>query len=132
LLTGIGDIGAGATIMVLGMTTVFVPSDLRFLGLRAADLAAINPRLVPLIAHDRAGFGGGLLSCGLLVLLIVWKAPMTRSLWQALLVSGSFGFACALGIHFVVHYLDALHLAPAILGTLLFIFGIALSKPACR
>ena len=129
LLTGMGQVGAGSVIMVLGMTTVFVPSDLRFLGLRIAELMAINPRLVPLIAHDRAGFGGGLVSCGLLVLLIVWKSAMTRPLWQALLISGSTGFACAFGVHFMVGYLDVLHLLPAALGTLLFLCGIAAAAP---
>src|SRR5436190_8253582 len=84
LLTGVGKIGAGAVIMTVGMSSVFVPQDLVYLGLQPAELTAINPRLVPLIAHDRAGFGGGLLSCGVLVALIVWKAPITRSLWQAL------------------------------------------------
>lgn len=129
LLTGLGKMGAGAVIMSLGMTTVFVPSDLEYIGLRAAEMVAINPRLVPLIAHDRAGFGGGLTSCGLMVLLIVWRAPINRSLWQALLFSGSVGFACALGVHFTVGYLDLLHLSPAILGTLLFLVGIIAAAP---
>lgn len=130
LLTGLGKIGAGTVIMTLGMTSVFVPSDLRYIGLRAEEMMQINPRLVPLIAHDRAGFGGGLVSCGLLVLLIVWKAPMTRSLWQAMLIAGSIGFACALGVHFMVGYLDILHLLPAALGTLVYLGGMAASFPS--
>lgn len=129
LLTGLGKIGAGLVIMTVGMTSVFVPSDLRYIGLRADELMHINPRLVPLIAHDRAGFGGGLVSCGLLVLLIIWKAPMTRSLWQALLVAGSVGFACALGVHFMVGYLDVLHLTPAAIGTVIYICGMIASFP---
>ncbi len=40
------------------MTCVFVPQDLTFLGFQIGELQALNPRLVPLIAHDRAGFGG--------------------------------------------------------------------------
>jgi hypothetical protein len=129
LLTGLGKIGAGVVIMSLGMTTVFVPSDLRYLGLRVEEMAAINLRLVPLIAHDRAGFGGGLFSCGLIVLLIVWKAPITRSLWQALLLAGLAGFACAVGVHFKIGYLDALHLSPAVLGALLYFCGMAATVP---
>ena len=46
LLTGLGKMGAGAVIMTLGMTSVFVPSDLEYIGLRAAEMVAINPRLV--------------------------------------------------------------------------------------
>ncbi len=132
LLTGLGKIGAGAVIMTVGMTSVFVPSDLSYLGLNAADLNAINPRLVPLIAHDRAGFGGGLFSCGLIVLLVVWKAPITPALWQALLVAGSVGFCCALGVHFMVDYLDFLHLTPAVLGALLYLAGLVATFPLRR
>lgn len=129
LLAGLGLCGAGAVIMGLGMTLVFVPSDLEYLGLGVSEMTAINPRLVPLIAHDRAGFGGGLLSCGLMIVCIVWKAPMTRSLWQALFVVGLVGFGCAVGVHFLIHYLDVLHLAPAMLGAALYLAGIAATAP---
>jgi len=130
LLTGLGMIGAGSVIMTVGMTSVFVPQDLQYLGLRAGDLYAINPRLVPLIAHDRAGFGGGLISCGLLVLLIVWKARMTPALWQALLIAGVSGFGCAIGVHFPIGYMNPIHLAPAWAGAVLFVTGILLSAPS--
>ena len=76
---GFGMAAAGAVIMSFGMTRVFVPEDLVYLGLTSADLAGISERLVPVIAHDRAGFGGGLFSCGVTVFLIVWKgAPNGR------------------------------------------------------
>lgn len=130
LLTAFGMIGAGAVIMTVGVTSVFVPQDLEYLGMRAGDLHAINPKLIPLIAHDRAGFGGGLFSCGLLVLLIVWKAPMTLALWQALLVSGVTGFGCAIGVHYPIGYVDVTHLAPAWLGALLFAAGLLYAYPA--
>lgn len=129
LLTGAGKMGAGAVIMSVGMSSVFVPQDLEYIGLSAADLAAINPRLLPLIAHDRAGFGGGLFSCGLIVLLVVWKAPITRALWQALALTGTVGFACAIGVHFMIGYVDATHLAPAMFGALLFAAGIVATCP---
>ena len=129
--TGVGQIGAGAVIMVVGMTTVFVPEDLKFLGLNVETLRGLNPRLVPLIAHDRAGFGGGLLSCGLLVTAIVWKMPATapRALWQALAISGACGFGCALGVHYPIGYLDWFHLAPAWLGAGVFAVGMFLARP---
>ena len=88
--------GAGSVIMAVGMTSVFVPQDLRYLGLTIQDLHAINPRLAPLIAHDRAGFGGGLLSCGLMITLIVWKTPIRAALWQALFIAGGTGFSARL------------------------------------
>jgi hypothetical protein len=63
------------------------------------------------------------------VALIVWKAPITRSLWQALLLAGSAGFACAIGVHFCIGYTDIIHIAPALLGSIIFVAGMALTRP---
>jgi hypothetical protein len=123
-------IGGGSVIMTVGMTAVFVPQDLEYLGMRAGDLYAINPKLIPLIAHDRAGFGGGLISSGILVLLIVWKARVTPALWQALLISGAAGFGCAIGVHYPIGYVDMTHLAPAWLGAVFFAVGLFFAYPA--
>jgi len=132
LATGLGLVGAGLTISVVGTTSVFVPQDLTYIGLSARELRGINPRLVPLIAHDRAGFGGALLTCGVTWLFCVWYGEPSRSLWQTLLAAGAVGFACAIGIHLVVGYLDLVHLAPAILGAVLFAVAIGLSfRPMC-
>ena len=57
MATAHGMIDGGLTISIISMTCVFVPEDTAFIGLSAVELQAINPRLVPLIAHDRAGFG---------------------------------------------------------------------------
>ena len=133
LFTAVGMVSAGATITVVGMTNVFVPQDLGFLGLKPADLNAINPHLVPLIAHDRAGFGGALCCCGSLILCIVWCSAPCRSLWQVLCVAGTIGFAAAIGVHPVIGYMDFSHLAPALAGALIFALGLAFSfKPMFR
>jgi hypothetical protein len=126
LLTSAALIAAGLTIMTVGMTTVFVPQDLAFMGLLAADLHAINPRLVPLIAHDRAGFGGGLCCTGVTVFFCVWCAPPSRGLWQALAVAGLTGFSTAIGIHPLVGYNSASHLAPAMAAAAIFLVGLIL------
>lgn len=126
-ITCCGICAAGMTIMVVGMTTVFVPQDLEFIGLDRASIAAINPRLIPLIAHDRAGFGGGLCSGGIALLITVWCGPSSRSLWQALCAAGSIGFGAAIGIHPLIGYTDALHLLPAIAGATFFFAGLALT-----
>ncbi len=133
--TAIGMLLGGATIMAVGMTRVFVPTDLEYMGLRAQDLYALNPRLVPLIAHDRAGFGGGLFSTGIVVMSTVWAGlrPGARSLWWALAISGGVGFACAIGIHPIVGYTSFVHLAPAYAGALALVVGLALLyRPLCR
>ena len=126
LITALGMIAGGATILTVGMTSVFVPQDLTFMNVIADDLRAINPRLVPLIAHDRAGFGGGICTTGIAVLFCVWCGTPSRSLWQVLCFAGSIGFATAIGIHPVVGYNDFVHLAPATVGALTFLVGIAL------
>jgi hypothetical protein len=129
LATGAGMLLAGATILVVGMTRVFVPQDLAFMGLAVADLDAANPRLVSLIAHDRAGFGGGLVSCGSIVTACALFGAPSRSLWQALAVAGIAGFGAAIAVHLAVGYTDVLHLAPAIAGALLFAVGLVLVAP---
>jgi hypothetical protein len=120
---------AGATILTVGMTRVFVPQDLEFMRVSIADLDAANPRLVPLIAHDRAGFGGGLLSAGFTVAACALFANPSRSLWQALASAGAAGFGAAIGVHSAVGYTDWFHLAPAMAGGVLFVIGLVLTAP---
>lgn len=127
LAAALGLVAGGATIMVVGMTRVFVPQDLAYMGLTVDDLRAINPRLVPLIAHDRAGFGGGVCTCGFVMFFCVWCGSPSRSLWQALASSGAVGFATAIGIHPVIGYTDLVHLAPAIMGAVVFSVGSVLT-----
>jgi len=127
LATAFGLFAAGITIMLCGMTVVFVPQDLGYLGMSGEEINAINPRLVPLISHDRAGFGGGVCACGLTMFFCTWCGTPSRALWRALFWSGLFGFATAIGVHPVIGYLDFIHLAPAVLGAVIFAAGLALS-----
>jgi hypothetical protein len=132
LVTAATLVTAGVVIMTVGMTSVFVPQDLEFMGLRPADLRAINPRLVPLIAHDRAGFGGGLCSTGVTVFLCVWCGRPSRSLWQVLCLAGGVGFGTAVGVHPAIGYVDFVHLAPAVAAAVVFAFALALLyRPMC-
>jgi hypothetical protein len=128
LLTAAGMVGAGTTIQLIGMTTVFVETDLAYMELTRDHLNAINPRLIPLIAHDRAGFGGGVITAGVLLGACVWFSPMTRSLWQALWLAGIAGWTTAIGVHPAIGYVDPLHLTPAVGGAFLFVLGMCLSK----
>jgi hypothetical protein len=127
MFTALGVTGAGLTILTVGMTAVFVPTDLVFMGVDVGELHALNPRLVPLIAHDRAGFGGALLSCGIAASMCVWYGRPSRSLWQVLVLAGLAGFIPAIGVHFAIGYTDAIHLAPAVGGALLYGVGLALT-----
>jgi hypothetical protein len=118
-----GLILAGSTIAIFGMTTVFVPSDLRFIGLDVHALSHISHSLIPVISHDRAGFGGGLCSIGCLLLFMARCAQLTRSFVEIVAVMGCAGFGGAIGVHFAVGYLDFLHLLPAFLGLLIFLLA---------
>lgn len=117
----------GLTIMWVGISSVFVPQDLTFMQTTKEALDAVNPRLAPLIAHDRAGFGGGVATTGLTALLCIWCSRLSRSLWQALAFSWAAVSASAIGIHLIVGYTDPFHLAPAVLGSALFGAGLAMS-----
>jgi len=127
LLSSIGISIAGLTIMTVGMTNVFVPQDLEFMGMTRAAISAINPRLVPLIAHDRAGFGGALLSFGVAMFGCMRYARPSRALWQALTIAGVAGFGTAVGVHPAIGYLSFTHLGPAVLGCFVFAAGLALA-----
>jgi hypothetical protein len=123
LATGASLVLAGAVIIYLGMTEVFVAEDLGFMGVTRRMLDEVNVRLVPLIAHDRAGFGGGLATTGVLLLTCAWYAAPSRAFHQAVVIAGASGFGCALGTHFVEGYINPIHLAPAFAGAGLFACG---------
>src|SRR5258708_19490451 len=96
-----GMILGGLTIMIVGMTRVFVPQDLEFMGMTIEEIKAINPHLISLIAHDRAGFGGGLCSTGMAILISVWcgTRPGTKGLWRAWLIARIIRFVSPFGFH---------------------------------
>jgi hypothetical protein len=121
-------LSGGPIILTVGTTHVFVPQDLAYMEAAPADLEAISPRLVPLIAHDRSGFGGGIFSGGLVILCCAWCGIRTgdRRLWRALLAAGSTGFGCAVGVHFLIGYTSFTHLLPAYAGAAAFLCGITL------
>jgi hypothetical protein len=126
LLSAVGIAAAGAVITAVGMTSVFVPQDLAYIGWSRDAIAVVSDRLVPLIAHDRAGFGGALASFGVAMAGCVRYARSGRELWQALGVAGTVGFGTAVGVHPAIGYLSAVHLAPAVLGCVVFGLGLAL------
>ena len=130
LLTAVGMVVVGAAVATIGTAVVFVPQDLAFLGLERAALDAIDPRLVPLIAHDRAGFGAGLATTGLTVLASVHCGRPSRSLWEALALAGLAGFGSAVGFHGIIGYIDVVHVGPAVVAGAVFLAGLVLSRPA--
>lgn len=132
---GFALLAAGAAIAFIGVTQVFVHEDLMFMETTAATLAAANPRLVPLVAHDRATLGGMLLAGGWVFLLpALWGYRRGSSwLWWALLIAGSIAYAAGIVVHYAVGYLSFKHLLPAFGGYSLLVVGLLLSYPfLCR
>lgn len=113
---------------MIGIDVVFVPEDIAFIGLSRAQLDAANPRLVPLIAHDRAGFGGAIFTGGLLATGAVLHAAGTRALWQAVAAAGVLAFGPAIVVHHAVGYTDPWHLAPAYAAALVLLAGLGLAR----
>ena len=132
LLASVGIAAGGLTIMIVGMTRVFVPQDLEFMGMTRETLGAVNPHLVPLIAHDRAGFGGALVSFAVAMFGCVWCARPSQSLLRTLTIAGLVGFGTAVGIHPVIGYTNLVHLSPAVAGCIVFGLGLALEQLPSR
>ncbi|XEC95907.1 hypothetical protein AB6A23_04895 [Paenibacillus tarimensis] len=121
----------GLTIAAVGVTQVFVPEDLVFLQTTPAQLQEANPHLIPLIAHDRAGFGGALLCDALAILILaLWGIQQGRRWqWWTLLLGGAPGFYAGFSIHLHIGYTDLWHLMPALFALLLYITGLILLYP---
>ena len=117
----------GLIIMTVGMTTVFVPQDLAYLRLDRPALNAVTERLIPLIAHDRAGFGGAVCATGVAMALCLWSGKPTPALWQAVLLVNLAGFGTAIGVHYPIGYVDFVHLLPAYLGVAMLTVGLLLT-----
>lgn len=135
VIHGVALLVAGAVISVIGVTHVFVHADLEFMRATAEALHSANPRLVPLVAHDRATFGGMLLAVGWVFLLpALWGYRRGSAwLWWAFLIAGLAAYAAALGVHYAVGYVSLMHLLPAFGGLALFLLGLLLSYPyLCR
>lgn len=126
---GAGLILAGLTICKVGTSTVFVPEDLMFMKTTADQLLCHNSHLLPTIAHDRAGFGGALVTAGIGVLLSALHGYRQGEgwLWWMFLIGGLPGFLSTLGIHFAIGYTSFIHLLPAYIAACMFVAGLWLS-----
>ena len=128
---GAGLLVSGVIIAAVGVTGVFVWSDLQFLGTTSEALSRANSHLMPLIAHDRAGFGGALASDGAgVMLLALWGFRRgERWVWWTLLLAGSAGFLGGVYAHLAVGYLEFGHLLPVAVSGAVFIAALLLSAP---
>ncbi len=121
----------GLTISFVGITHIFVPTDLAFMDTTHASLGHVNDKLLPLIAHDRAGFGGALFSLALAILFTaLWGINQgERWLWWTFLGGGLPGFAAVFSVHLEIGYSDFWHLLPAYIALVIYVLGLALLYP---
>lgn len=79
-------------------------TDLGFLCMSPEMFDQISKNFIPVIAHDRAGFGSALVSVGLLVLMIsLWGFRKgERWIWNTLCLGASPAFIAGIGTHFYI------------------------------
>lgn len=131
VITGIGLFVGGVAVSAVGLGGVFVPSDLAYLGTGPDTLRAAGTRLLPFIAHDRAGFGGALLAAAAAItLLSAWGWRRGEAwVWWTLALAAVAGFVPAVLTHLAIGYVDLWHLAPVLFGMALTATALTLARP---
>lgn len=127
---GVALAAGGLVISLIGVTGVFVATDIAYICMPPEQLASLNGRLIPVIAHDRAGFGSALFSVGLLVLMLaLWGFRQGEKwVWQTFLFGGIPAFSAAISVHYLIGYTTFIHLLPAFIGLVLYGIGLWFSK----
>jgi dihydroorotate dehydrogenase len=116
----------GATISIVGITHIFVSTDLAYLESTHDGIGQLNPHLLALIAHDRAGFGGALFSDAIAILATsLWGISQGRKwVWWALAAGGLPGFLAVFSVHLSIGYTNFWHLLPAFFAVLIYVLGL--------
>ncbi|MEI5905556.1 dihydroorotate dehydrogenase [Bacillus spongiae] len=129
VVLGFSFVIGGIVISLYGVTAIFVPTDLLYICMSPEQLQSFNERLIPVIAHDRAGFGSALLSVGLLVLMLaLWGFQQGKKwVWWTFFIGGLPAFFTAIYIHFAIGYTSFIHLLPAYFALALFFSGLLAS-----
>jgi dihydroorotate dehydrogenase len=92
-------------------------------------LGSISNHLIPVIVHDRAGFGSALVSVGLLILMIsLWGFRKgERWIWNTLAIGALPAFIAGIGTHIFIGYTTFIHLLPVYFLVILYLLGLVLS-----
>lgn len=131
IMLGFLIVVGGIIISTIGVSKVFVATDLSFLCMSPQMLNNISNNLIPVIAHDRAGFGSALISVGLLVLMIsLWGFRKgERWIWNTLCLGALPAFMAGIGTHIYIGYTTFIHLLPVYFLIVLYLLGLILSYP---
>jgi hypothetical protein len=130
LATAASLVLAGGFAMLLAASGEFLPHDIAYLGVSAADLCLIaRCRIVDFMIHDRAAFGGALFGVGVLYTYLV-LFPLRQGqawAWWLLAISGSAGFLSFLA-YLGYGYLDTWHGLGTALLLPVFVVGLLRSR----
>src|SRR6266568_8135355 len=120
MLLGTGMLLGAVLVGLVAFTSVTLPYDQAFVRLTSWQLAAVNPHLLPFMAHDRVTLAGTMLSLGVIYGQLALHALSNREHWAmwTVLVSGGVGFA-SFFLFLGFGYLDPLH---AIVTAVLFLY----------
>lgn len=93
-LLGIGMIAGGLLATVIASTRVVLPYDESLCGMTRGQLASLNPRLLPFMAHDRVSLAGAMLSIGIFYAALGWFGVRRGAHWAhvTVVVSSVVGF----------------------------------------
>jgi dihydroorotate dehydrogenase len=94
LLLGVGMFGGGLLAIVIASTRVVLPYDESLSGMTRGQLMALNPRLLPFMAHDRVSLAGTMMSIGILYAALAWSGIRRGAHWAhvTVIVSAIVGF----------------------------------------
>lgn len=131
IILGFSILIGGIVISTISVSKVFISTDLSFLCMSPQMLDSISNKLIPVIAHDRAGFGSALISVGLLVLMLsLWGFRKgERWIWNTLAIGALPAFIAGIGTHLYIGYTTFLHLLPVYFLIILYLLGLVLSYP---
>jgi dihydroorotate dehydrogenase len=94
LLLGVSMFAGGLLTLAVASTRVVLPYDESMAGLTRAQLHALNPRLLPFMAHDRVSLAGTMISIGIFYAALAWAGIRRGEHWAhvTVIVSATIGF----------------------------------------
>ncbi|HVE69913.1 MAG TPA: hypothetical protein VNI54_00990 [Thermoanaerobaculia bacterium] len=109
-LLGVAMFGGGLLAIIIASTRVVLPYDERWSGMTRAAIDALNPRLIPFMAHDRVSLAGTMMSVGIFYAALAWSGIRRGAHWAHVTVIksalvGFFSFFFFLGFG----YFDPFH-----------------------
>ncbi|HYR29768.1 MAG TPA: hypothetical protein VEU30_14965 [Thermoanaerobaculia bacterium] len=93
-LLGLAMLLGGVMAVIIASTRVVLPYDESLCGLTRGQMAALNPRLLPFMAHDRISLAGAMLAIGIFYASLGWSGIRRGAHWAqvTVVVSATVGF----------------------------------------